>query len=152
MLLLLLLLPLSLVATTAAVAPPPALVGAHYFGGWCVARHVFGSQLRIDARNSRSQSDHLFQPVLRYSCATLNQSQSKCCDHFSGFSPRGAPVTDWFTLYPERIPILGNLSTDPETIANEVAVADKNIVSVILRHSAPRPSHPFAGFLLDAIL
>ena len=70
----------------------------------------------------------------RYSCAGLNESESKCCDHFSGFSPRGLPLTDWFPSYPDRYPTLGNLTIHPHTVAAEVAVADKNLVR------APPPS------------
>ena len=96
----------------------------------------------------------VYQSTLRfrYSCAGLNQSESKCCDHFSGYAPRGSPVVNWFPLYPERVPLLGNLTIHPETIAREVAVANANIVrgAAGLPQRSPLTRPP--GFFLDAVL
>ena len=40
------------------------------------------------------------------------------------FYSTGHRVQDWFGDYPDRIPLLGNLTTDERTVAREVAVAD----------------------------
>eukprot|EP00750_Incisomonas_marina_P003551 INCI1321.1.p1 GENE.INCI1321.1~~INCI1321.1.p1 ORF type:complete len:500 (+),score=47.09 INCI1321.1:73-1500(+) len=71
------------------------LVGAHYFAGW--------------SRN----------------CVFPNGSAiPSCYSHFHGFTPTGQAVDDFFPAYPSRIPLLGNLTTDVETVAREIKVAD----------------------------
>ena len=54
----------------------------------------------------------------------VNSTQPGCFSHFHGFTPRGERTDDWFPDYPERIPLLGNLTTNEDTIAREVAAAD----------------------------
>ena len=71
------------------------LVGAHYFAGW-----------------SRS-------------CVFANGSSIPgCYSHFHGYTPLGAPVLNFFDSYPSRVPLLGNLTTDVDTVTREVHAAD----------------------------
>ena len=96
----LLLLPLLLLQ--AGSAPPAAgvqlsdvLVGAHYFAGWAKV------------------------------CPPGSLPGGKCYSHFHGFSPTGAPTSDWFASdYPERTPLLGMLTTSEATVTKEIVTAD----------------------------
>lgn len=57
-----------------------------------------------------------------YNCSTLAPG---CFSHFQGFTPRGEPVDNFFTYYPERLPLLGLYSTSLSTVVAEVHAADK---------------------------
>lgn len=55
----------------------------------------------------------------------LNENnKAHCYSHFEGYAPTGGRVADWFESYPDRIPLLGNLTTDETTVAREIKVAD----------------------------
>lgn len=55
---------------------------------------------------------------------TCGKPTKTCYSHFHGYTPTGAPTANWFPNYPDRIPLLGNLTCKEETIINEVATAD----------------------------
>ena len=54
-------------------------------------------------------------------------SGAGCYSHFHGFTPTGKRTLNIFDAdaYPERIPLLGNLTVDESTIAAEIETADK---------------------------
>lgn len=54
----------------------------------------------------------------------FNCTSPGCYSHFQGFTPRGARVPDFFPFFPERVPLLGLYSTQPTTVAAELAAAD----------------------------
>eukprot|EP00039_Didymoeca_costata_P023430 m.7068 g.7068 ORF g.7068 m.7068 type:complete len:505 (-) comp3643_c0_seq1:164-1678(-) len=56
-----------------------------------------------------------------YTC----QGATNCDSHFKGYTPLGVAVDDWRPYYPNRIPLLGNLSVSEDTIVNEIKTADK---------------------------
>lgn len=54
----------------------------------------------------------------------FNCSPVPCYSHFHGFTPLGEAVDDFFTAYPERLPLLGKYSNAVTTITAEVAAAE----------------------------
>ena len=54
----------------------------------------------------------------------FNCTGAGCYSHFQGFTPRGAPVPDFFVAYPERLPLTGKYDSLVDTVAAEVAAAD----------------------------
>jgi hypothetical protein len=52
-------------------------------------------------------------------------SNPNCYSHFHGFTPTGQVTKNWFPNYPERTPLLGMLTTNETTVANDVFEADK---------------------------
>ena len=54
----------------------------------------------------------------------FNCTTPGCYSHFQGYTPRGAPVADFFPAYPERTPLLGLYSDRVATVTAEVAAAD----------------------------
>ena len=56
-----------------------------------------------------------------YNCSGLSPG---CFSHFSGYTPRGEPLDNFFLSYPERVPLLGLFSTSLSTIIAEVHAAD----------------------------
>lgn len=54
----------------------------------------------------------------------FNCTTPGCYSHFQGFTPRGAPVEDFFPSYEGRTPLLGLYSDREATVAAEVHAAD----------------------------
>ena len=59
-----------------------------------------------------------------YFSGWFNCTTPRCYSHFNGFTPRGAPVANFFPSYPTRAPLLGAFTDAEATVAAEVRAAD----------------------------